>query len=78
MTPELTIAGLLMTGITGLAGYVVKQQANAMASKDAEITRLHAQYGADIAWLRGQLESWTQIGRSAVATAEKISDKAGP
>lgn len=62
MTPEYTIVGLLVTGIGAMFVLYQRGVSQSIAAKDAEIL-----------WLRTQLDSWTDIGRSAVATAEKLS-----
>lgn len=65
MTPEYTIVGLLVSGIGAMFVLYQRGVAAQVAAKDQEI-----------AWLRSQLEPWTQIARSAVVTAEKLTEAA--
>lgn len=60
---ELTIVGLLTTGIGAMFVLYQRGVSQSIAAKDAEIT-----------WLRTQLDSWTEIGRSAVKTAERLTE----
>lgn len=67
MTPEYII-GTLMAGAVAAVFALYQRGVNAqITAKDAEI-----------AWLRSQLEPWTQIARSAVTTAEKLSEGTKP
>jgi heme/copper-type cytochrome/quinol oxidase subunit 1 len=66
MTADLTIVGLLVAGIGALFSALVKFMYDALKAKDAEIS-----------WLRAQLDQWTTIGRSAVTTAERLTEGSG-
>lgn len=63
MTPDLTIVGALLAGIGTMFALYQRGVSAQITAKDAEI-----------AWLRSQLEPWTQIARSAVVTAEKLTE----
>lgn len=62
MTPEYTIVGLLVAGMSAVFLLYQRGVAASLSAKDAEI-----------AWLRGQLEPWTQIARTAVTTTERLT-----
>ena len=60
---EYPLMAMLVTGIGAVFALYQRGVSQALAAKDQEI-----------AWLRSQLEPWTQIARSAVSTAEKLSE----
>lgn len=62
MPTDYTVVGLLVGAVGALFALYQRGVAQTLAAKDAEI-----------AWLRGQLGAWTDIGRSAVATAEHLT-----
>ena len=65
MTPEYIIGTILVGGIGATFALYQRGVSQSLAAKDTEI-----------AWLRTQLDQWTQIGRTAVATAEKLTEAA--
>lgn len=75
MTPDFTIVGLLVAGISALFGVFIKLIYDSLKAKDAEIARIQAAAAADKLWLQAQLESWATIGRTAVSGLEKLTEK---
>jgi hypothetical protein len=62
MTPEYIVGTLLASGIAAVFALYQRGVAAQIAAKDSEI-----------AWLRSQLEPWTEIARTAVTTTERLT-----
>lgn len=73
MTPEYTVMGLMVAGMSAVFLLYQRGMTAALASKDQEIARLTAKATEEVAWLRAQNESWGTIARTMVSSVEQLT-----
>lgn len=79
MTPETTIVGLLLAGMSVMASVVVfifKTYHAGVTDRIQTIKDACLAKDADIAWLRTQLAGWTGIAQEQIRVNETLADKA--
>lgn len=75
MTPEYVVGTLAVGMVAAMFALYQRGVVASIAAKDQEIERIQAACEADKLWLQTQLESWANIGKTAVSGLEKLTEK---
>jgi hypothetical protein len=75
VTAEYVIGTLAVGMVAAMFALYQRGVVASLAAKDAEILRIQVTCEADKLWLQAQLESWANIGKTAVSGLEKLTEK---